>query len=183
MSEKIVSMNGKPAADSTIRFADKLAGSDTFKILFREGMSLVEETASYLDTDGREESKNLSRSGSLTYATESMRLTTRLMQLASWLLLQRAVNEGEMSKDQAKQEKNKVRIDTIRSTGEGEGWDELPEQLKSLVEKSINLQRRIAHLDKALTKDKTDPEESSPNPIASQLDALSSAFASKVVPQ
>lgn len=183
MSEKIVSMNGKPATDSTIRFADKLAGSDTFKILFREGMSLVEDTASYLDTDGREESKNLSRSGSLTYATESMRLTTRLMQLASWLLLQRAVNEGEMSKDQAKQEKNKVRIDTIRSTGDGEGWDELPEQLKALVEKSINLQRRIAHLDKALAKDKTDSEESSPNPIASQMDALTSAFGSKVVPQ
>ena len=176
MSENIVSMHGNPDLDSTIRFADKLAGSDTFKSLFREGMALVEETASYLDTEGREESKDLNRSGSLTYATESMRLTTRLMQLASWLLLQRAVNDGEMSQDQAKLEKNRVRIDNIRVSDDGQGWDELPDRLKILVEKSINLQRRIVHLDNALDTSKGDVQESTPNPIASQLDALSSAF-------
>jgi len=177
MSENRVTLNGNQTSDSTIRFAEKLAGSDTFKTLFREGMTLVEETASYLDTDGREESRNLTRSGSLTYATESMRLTTRLMQLASWLLLQRAVNEGEMTQDQAKQEKNKVRIESIRTSGDGLGFDELPERLRLLVEKSINLQRRIAHIDNALTSSKTEPVENGPNPIALQLDALSTAFA------
>ena len=55
-------------------------------------------------------SRDLTRSGSLSYATESMRLTTRLMQIASWLLLQRAVNEGEMTVEQASQEKAKVRL-------------------------------------------------------------------------
>ena len=39
-----------------------------------------------------------------------MRLTTRLMQLASWLLLHRAVKEGEMSLAQASKEKSKVKI-------------------------------------------------------------------------
>ena len=34
-----------------------------------------------------------------------MRLTTRLMQLASWLLLQRAVNEGEITAENARTEK------------------------------------------------------------------------------
>lgn len=183
MSENIVDMHGKSTPDSTIRFADKLAGSDTFKTLFKDGMSLVEDTASYLDTDGREESKDLTRSGSLTYATESMRLTTRLMQLASWLLLQRAVNEGEMSRDQAKQEKNKVRIDAIRTTADGPNWDELPERLRALVEKSIGLQRRIAHLDNALSKQEDDVEDETPNPIARQLDALSSAFTVKPAPR
>ncbi len=80
-----------------IVFGARLAGSDAFKAMFREGMGLVEETASYLDGDGRADSRRLTRAGSLAYATESMRLTTRLMQLASWLLLQRAANEGEMS--------------------------------------------------------------------------------------
>ena len=45
--------------------------------------------------DNRIESRTLPREASFCYATESMRLTTRLMQLASWLLLQRAVNEGD----------------------------------------------------------------------------------------
>jgi len=92
-----------------IVFGRRLAHSDTFKSLFREGMALVEETAGYLDGDGRTESRELSRGASLGYATESMRLTTRLMQIASWLLLQRAVNEGEMTAEQAGQEKAKVR--------------------------------------------------------------------------
>ena len=41
---------------------------------------------------------------------ESMRLTTRLMQVASWLLVQRAVNEGDMDPAQAEAEKHKVRL-------------------------------------------------------------------------
>ena len=73
-------------------------------------MALVEETATYLDGPGRQESKKLVRAAALAYATESMRLTTRLMQLASWLLLHRAVKEGEMSLAQASKEKTKVKL-------------------------------------------------------------------------
>src|ERR1700710_971154 len=72
------------------------ARSELFQRTFQEGMDLVEETAAYLDGSGRQASKLLSRNAALAYATESMRLTTRLMQVASWLLVQRAVKEGEM---------------------------------------------------------------------------------------
>ena len=61
------------------------------------------------DRDARNP-KSSDRSGALAYATESMRLTTRLMQLASWLLLHRAVKEGEMSLAQANKEKAKVKL-------------------------------------------------------------------------
>ena len=80
-----------------MQFSERLTNSAAFGTLFREGMDLVEETAAYLDGVGRTEAKALDRAVSLTYATESMRLTTRLMQLASWLLLHRAVKEGEMT--------------------------------------------------------------------------------------
>src|ERR1700686_3626627 len=93
-----------------VSFGERLAASQNFSQLFRDGMKLVEETAAYLDGPGRQESKKLDRSTSLAYATESMRLTTRLMQLASWLLLHRAVNEGEMSLAQASQEKSKGKL-------------------------------------------------------------------------
>ena len=96
---------------NTISFAGHAASSSQFKTLYSEGMSLVEETASYLDGQGRAASKVLPRMASVLYAAESMRLTTRLMQMASWLLLQRAVNNGEMSRDQVLTEKNKVRLD------------------------------------------------------------------------
>ena len=69
---------------AAVSFGERLASSQAFSNLFRDGMALVEETASYLDGPGRLESKKLDRNAALAYATESMRLTTRLMQLASW---------------------------------------------------------------------------------------------------
>ena len=104
MAEKLV------GEQQPVSFGARLASSSSFAGLFRDGMKLVEETASYLDGPGRKDSKRLDRSAALCYATESMRLTTRLMQLASWLLLHRAVNEGEMSLAQANKEKTKVKL-------------------------------------------------------------------------
>ena len=162
----------------TIDFAQRFAGSETFRTLFREGMQLVEETASYLDGPGRAESRGLSRAASLIYATESMRLTTRLMQLASWLLLQRAVNEGEMTQEQAGLEKSKVRIDGPASNRSGPGWDEVPETLRGLVDRSQRLQERIRRLDDAIYAEETEvPETPAPNPVGEQLGLLSRAFA------
>ena len=103
------------SANGAVWFGARLAGSQAFADLFRDGMALVEETAAYLDGPGRQESKKLSRNGALAYATESMRLTTRLMQLASWLLVHRAVKEGEMSLAQAQKEKAKVKL-SVAST-------------------------------------------------------------------
>src|SRR3954471_5321317 len=77
------------------------ASSELFDRTFEEGMELVEETAAYLDGAGRHDSKILSKAAALAYAGESMRLTTRLMQVASWLLVQRAVREGDMKAEAA----------------------------------------------------------------------------------
>ena len=92
-----------------IKLAERRVFSDSFKPLYNEGMSLVEHAAGYLDGPGRAEARKLSRMAATLYAAESMRLTTRLMQIASWLLLQRAANSGEMTRDQVATEKTKVR--------------------------------------------------------------------------
>ncbi|WP_417667680.1 DUF1465 family protein [Roseibium sp.] len=172
MADDKSNLNG---AREAVHFAPRLATSDTFQSLFDEGMALVEETAVYLDGDGREEAKQLERPASLAYATESMRLTTRLMQLASWLLLQRAVNEGEMSKEQAGSEKNKVRLDRLSSATSGNAWEDLPDSLKALISRSVRLQERIVHLDEMLYRDEP-PAETDDNPVAAQLNQLHAAF-------
>jgi regulator of CtrA degradation len=102
-------MSEKSVKDA-VSFGERVAASQAFVDLFRDGMALVEQTADYLDGPGRQEAKRLSRQAALAYATESMRLTTRLMQLASWLLLHRAVKEGEMTLAQASKEKAKVKL-------------------------------------------------------------------------
>jgi regulator of CtrA degradation len=157
-----------------VAFGRRLASSDAFKDMFREGMALVEETATYLDGEGRRDSAHLSRSASLAYATESMRLTTRLMQLASWLLLQRAVNEGDLTADQAEHERNKVKLGGLFTATEGPVWVELPNRLKVLIERSLHLQGRVVRLDELLRAPAVPDAEV--NPIRRQFDRLADAF-------
>src|SRR5216684_5884393 len=165
-------MAEKWAGGQPVSFGARLAASQSFAVLFRDGMKLVEETAAYLDGPGRQDSKKLERSASLTYATESMRLTTRLMQLASWLLLHRAVNEGEMSLAQASREKAKVKL------AAGDPRDEatlalLPKTLRELIARSMRLQDRIRRLDATIHS--LDDDKPAANPIEHQLGLLKAA--------
>ncbi len=170
-------MSADSARSSTICFVQKLATSSSFKALFAEGMALVEESASYLDGAGRDESRPLRRAAAMAYATESMRLTTRLMQLASWLLLQRAVNEGDMTSAQAASEKHKVRLARQEVACAPELFEELPARLRALSLRSMRLQARIVHLDQSLSAARTYASRGEPSPIASQIERLRTAFA------
>lgn len=161
---------------NTVNFAGRAAASSQFKALYTEGMSLVEETASYLDGPGRAASKVLPRVASVLYAAESMRLTTRLMQVASWLLLQRAVNNGEMSRDQVLAEKNKVRLDGFNVDKNAPGWLDLPEGFRDLVERSLRLQNRVALLDREIYRPGDTPVPSNENGVRAQLNLLHTAF-------
>ncbi len=157
-------------------FASKHAGSDAFKALFREGMGLVETAASYLDGPGRQQAKALPRPVALVYATESMRLTTRLMQIASWLLLRRAVTEGELTSAQADSDKHRVRLTRQDFTCEPEMMAELPPAFIALCEKSLRLQARVLHLDQSLNMARQTRAPASPRPIEAQWAKLREAF-------
>ena len=156
-----------------VSFSERLASSQAFAILFKEGMALVEETASYLDGPGRQDSKRLERSAALAYATESMRLTTRLMQLASWLLLHRAVKEGEMSLAQANKEKTKVKL-SLDNRADADTLRVLPERLTDLIARSLALLDRVRRLDATIHS--APAERVTNNPVERQLGLLKAAF-------
>ncbi len=161
-----------------ISFREKLAGSQAFSQLFRDGMGLVEETAAYLDGLGRKESKALSRGAALTYATESMRLTTRLMQLASWLLLHRAVKEGEMSLSQVNQEKTKVKLSPTFAADQ-DTLDLLPDALVTLIQRSLVLADQVRRLDATIHSQPSAMPRNSNNPVEHQMGMLKAAFERK----
>jgi regulator of CtrA degradation len=166
-------MSEKSSVNEAVSFGARLAGSQAFADLFRDGMALVEETASYLDGPGRQESRKLERNAALAYATESMRLTTRLMQLASWLLLHRAVKEGEMSLAQANKEKAKVKLATSDLADE-HNIKLLPERLRILIQRSKSLQSSVRRLDATIHAAPARVERS--NPVERQLGLLKAAF-------
>ena len=158
-----------------VSFGERLASSQAFATLFREGMALVEETAGYLDGPGRQQSKDLGRAAALAYATESMRLTTRLMQLASWLLLHRAVKEGEMSLAQADKEKTKVKLSTA-DTHDPANVALLPEILRGLIDRSQQLQAKVRRLDNTIHNRTSNDQPPLGNPVERQLGLLKAAF-------
>lgn len=146
------------------------ARSELFDRTFAEGMELVEETAAYLDGEGRRESKLLSRQSALAYAAESMTLTTRLMQVASWLLVQRAVREGDMAPEAACEPRYRL---GARRLGEPTSSD-LPIALIEFLVRAERLHDRIVHLDRRMYVD--EPDGAPTNPVQTQIDRLQAAF-------
>jgi regulator of CtrA degradation len=175
MSEKSSLSQAQP-----VSFGERLANSQAFAGLFRDGMALVEETATYLDGPGRAESKKLARAAALAYATESMRLTTRLMQLASWLLLHRAVKEGEMSLAQANKEKTKVKL-SATDHHDANNMELLPETLRDLITRSQALQLKVRRLDTTIHTSADAEQAVAVNPVGRQLGLLKAAFGAESV--
>lgn len=169
----IIKADGVDRPDGFETSAANFVRSELFARTFREGMGLVEETANYLDGAGRDASRTLSRSAALGYAGASMRLTTQLMQIASWLLVMRAVREGEMSFSEAAEEKYRL---APRESLIGDMLAEgLPETLVSLADATGQLYARIARLDAELFADaRSSPRE---RDAAAQQRALLDAFA------
>jgi len=160
-----------------VSFGAKLAASDQFMALFKEGMDLVGDAAAYLDGAGREQAQALPRPAALAYAVESMRLTTRLMQIASWLLLQRAVNEGELTRAEASSEKRRIRLSRQDAVSTDELLLALPRRLCEFIEMSLRLQARIRHLDALIHRaDGEIARKPPPSPVEGQIALLRAAF-------
>ncbi|HEX7776373.1 MAG TPA: DUF1465 family protein [Parvibaculum sp.] len=167
--------------DNDIEFADTaevtfqtFMTSDLFQRTYREGMQLVEETSAYLDGPGRAAARHLSRQASLAYAGESMRLTTRLMQVAAWLLVRKAVHEGEMMAEEATAEKYRLAAKEIARSGRIAGAQALPAPLLDLIERSERLYARVERLDTQLRGRPAVVEAS--HPLADHFDKVEAFF-------
>lgn len=162
----------------TVSFGERYQASEQFDLVFKEGMALVERAASYLEGPGRTEAKRLPPPANVLYAAESMRLTTRLLDLASWLLIRRAIKEGEMSEAEAEKKRDRVNLDAPARPTHVQGFAHLPEGLQSLVSESYALHDRIVRLDRALNV-KLEAMASEPvleNPVGAQMARLRVAF-------
>jgi regulator of CtrA degradation len=95
------------------------------------------------------------------------------MQLASWLLLHRAVNEGEMSLAQANKERMKVKL-APDERPEDVGIV-LPERLSSLITRSKRLQDEVRRLDATIHAPMPEARGGG-NPLEHQMGILRAAF-------
>lgn len=156
------------------RRAADFAKSEVFERTFKEGMALVEEAAAYLDGPGRAASKRLSRAAALAYAGESMRLTTRLMQVASWLLVQRAVRDGEIPLGEAASDKYRLISREPQPAPAFAASEELPEALHALIARGAAIYERVRRLDDVMYSD--GGETPAGNAVSDQMAKLNAAF-------
>jgi len=161
--------------NDAVSFVERFAKSAQFDALFREGMSLVEETADYLDGEGRRAARELSPPLSVIYATESMRLTTRLLEVASWLVVQRALREGEISQDEANEKRSRVKLRTMTRPSHIKRFDDLPDGLQALIERSFTVTARLVQIDRAMVAERLETTGAA-NPVADHMQKLAAAF-------
>ena len=105
-----------------------------------------------------------------------MRLTTRLMQVASWLLLRRAVNEGELTPGQALSERHRVKLARQELGCSPELFEQLPATLRSLSRRSLRVQERVIHLDQGLALARSPEVLVRRSEVVSQHERLRAAF-------
>lgn len=161
---------------SLVDFLERFVASRQFQEVFEEGMRLVEETADYLDGPGRAAARKLSRDDAIIYATESMRLTTRLMQMASWLLLQRAAANGEVSEQERQREQESIGLAALAEEPAEETIARLPEELAALAGRAQRLYEQIVRLD-ALISARHDPGDAAKrHPVSDMLARLQAEF-------
>ena len=103
-----------------------------------------------------------------------MRLTTRLMQVASWLLVQRAIREGDMDAREACLSRYRLGAQSVCQAEPAECLEEMPAALIYLLERSSRLYERVLHLDRRMFLDA--PAVEGAHPVRSQLERLQAAF-------
>jgi regulator of CtrA degradation len=180
----VIARHGSRSAGVTISFGERFAASTQFDAIFREGMALVERTAAYLDGPGRREAKGLSGAPAMLYASESMRLTTRLLELASWLMIRRSYKEGEITAEQLARKRDRVRLTEPGRISHVKGFDALPEGLRDLITASFALNDRIVRLDLAMQVRLDEPEDAedapaAASPVNAQVRRLERAFSGR----
>lgn len=163
--------------DDKVTLAEFMS-SGVFQRTYNEGMKLVEETSAYLDGPGRAAARNLSRDASLAYAGESMRLTTRLMQVAAWLLVRKALHEGEISLEEARSEKYRLATKEIARSARLAGTAALPERLLELITQSERLYARVARLDSEMRSQPVASDVT--RPLAEQMSRVEAFFQEKM---
>lgn len=157
-----------------LSFRDKFISSKQFAQLYREGMDLVEETAEYLDRAGRIKSKRLPAQASIAYTSESIKLTTRLTQLASWLLVRRAIALGEITASEAHTHRHKVTL-AAQSSMQPECFAELPRAFQTLINESHRLYGRVLRLEPLLSEGYTAMADTA-SPISPQIERIKLEF-------
>ena len=149
-------------ADAHFELTPKLIDS-----LYVEAMVLADEARAYFDSSGRDDRLALDPLVRVGFACESLKVTTRLMQVIAWLLTQRAVAAGELDRAAAGGPERRI---GEAPESDAELLPRLPEAAVALIRSSQDLYERIRRIEEGAAP------EPAPSPARSLLSRLQRSF-------
>ena len=150
------------------------ANSDLFDRLYNEAMQMIRESANYLELEGVIERQRAPEKLAPIFACESMRLTTRLLQVTAWLLALRALKGGELTAGEYAARNYRLGSREVCLGGPVRGAGLLPARLIELLAASRQIYERVSRLDELLFND----AGQGANPVNAHLNRIEQAFAS-----
>lgn len=135
--------------------------------LYIEAMTLADEARDYFDRDGAAERVQLEPLARVSFSCESLKITTRLMHVVSWLLVRKAVEAGEMSEADAALPDR--RLGRAADSDDPISLAFLPRRVRDMVERSRDLYGRVSRLDAQLGAGAADKESAGARALLDRL--------------
>jgi len=118
-----------------------------FTRTYDETLDLIVEARNYMVYSRPPGRRSRISNDNLRFSCEALRVTSRLTQVMAWLMLQRAVQDGEISAQEACDEKNRLSGQSVCLDESGLEDSEIPAGLRSLLNRSLSLYKRISRLE------------------------------------
>jgi len=118
-----------------------------FNRTYDETLTLMVEARNYFRHSERADRDRAEPVIGLRMSCEAMRVTSRLTQVMAWLMVQRAVQSGELTPEEALETERRLSGWEVCLDDSFGGDETLPRGLRSLMDRSYRLFLRIARLE------------------------------------
>ncbi len=136
---------------------DGTASTAFFDRTYREALQLLLEARYYVADREATDRVGLGAMDRLRVSRETLRLTTRLTSVMAWLLTQKAVHAGELSRAEAAGERYRLAGQSVCFDDASRRDEALPPALRGLLDRSRRLYVRVARLDELVHRDGPPP--------------------------
>lgn len=117
---------------------------------YDEALTLMEEARDYMRGAEPWDRSYLTPNNGLRVSCEALRVTSRLTQVMAWLMVQRAVQQGELGLQEALEEHNRLSGAEVCLDERYSGEVCLPTRLRSLLNRSLSLYQRVSRLERQI---------------------------------
>jgi len=123
-----------------------------FTRTYDETLAMIVEARNYMAFVEPRQRHQLDGLPDLRFSCEALRVTSRLTQVMAWLMLQRAVQDGEIPSEEVCRDCNRLAGQEVCLDNTADDDETLPSGLRSLLSRSYHLYRRVSRLEEMVLR-------------------------------